>query len=341
VAWFFKSRVHIAVLEDNVNRIKAVVALVMLGALIAGCSGSGGSNLTPGTTGPAFSSPHKLHPSDTLGGVGNYALNILLTDAPPQIGGMTASAVNLGIDSVAVINNGQATTLESFSTPYVVNVMNNAGTPSPIAIGQFYQGSYQQLRFTIDIASSNVVANGQAFPLSFMTGENPLSSAGAGPSSFSYGSPGTVSMVVNGNFSIGGDPAAAVDADFNALESLAPGPPGTIVARPTLFAVADGLAGKADGVVLNASGSPVSGATVVALDQSGNVANTTSTDVNGAFDLHTIGQGTYQLVIYNSYNTVAGQTLTATGNSSTAASVQGPMITVTAGQTAQVGTIAD
>ncbi len=324
------------------NRFKSAVALVTLAALAAGCSGSGASTPATMTPSSAQAGRAKLHPSDTLGGVGNYGLNILLTDAPPRIGNMTATAVNLGIDSVAVINNGQATTLASYSTPYVVNVMNNPGNPSPIAIGQYYQGSYQKLRFTIDVASSNVVgSNGQTYPIQFLIGSTAQSTAGAGPTTVTYGSATTVSMVVSGNFSIDGDPAAAVQADFNALESLAPTSSGGVVARPTLFAVADGLAGKADGVVQSASGTPVAGATVVALDQNGNVANTTSTDQNGAFDLHTIQAGTYQLVIYNTYTTASGQTLTASGNGSSAASVQGPTITVTAGQTAQIGTIAD
>ncbi len=325
-------------------RFKSAVTLVVLAALAAGCSGAGGT--TPATVTPSASLTGRsnVHPNDTLGGVGNFAfglLNILLTDAPPRIGDMTATAVNLGIDSVGVVNGGQVTTLATYSTPYVVNVMNNPGNPSPIAIGQFYQGSYQKLQFTIDVASSNVVANGVTYPIQFLVSAPSQSSAGAGGGTQTSGNTKTITVVVRGNFSIDGNPAAAVQADFNALESLAPSASGGVVARPTLFAVANALAGKADGVVQSASGTPVAGATVVALDQNGRVANSTSTDQNGAFDLHTIQAGTYQLVIYNTYTTASGQTLTASGNGSSAASVQGPTITVTAGQTAQVGTIAD
>ncbi|HTU63295.1 MAG TPA: carboxypeptidase-like regulatory domain-containing protein, partial [Polyangiales bacterium] len=106
-------------------------------------------------------------------------------------------------------------------------------------------------------------------------------------------------------------------------------------------AVPGGTAGAASGTVQNSSGGPVSGATVVALDASGNVANTTNTDQNGNFTLHTISAGTYQLEIYNTYTTAVGQTNTASGNDNTSASLQGPSVTVTAGQTTAIGTIAD
>jgi hypothetical protein len=323
--------------------LKPVVVSLVLAGLAAGCSGSSGSPVPSAvTSSPAGAS--KLRPSDTLGGVGNMGvgmLNVLLCDAPPRIGNMTATAIDLGIDSVAVIDRGTVTTLATYATPYVVNVMNNAGAPSPIAIGEYYQGSYHRLRFTIDVASSNVVANGQSYPIAFLTHVPTQSSVGAGITTVTGGNARTITMTVRGDFQIDGNAASALQADFNALESLAPGPDGGIVARPTLFAIPDALAGKVDGMVQSASGTPVSGATVVALKPDGSVANTTSTDANGVFDLHTIAAGSYHLMIYNAYTTASGQTLTASGNGSSAAAVNGPTVTVTAAQTNNVGTIAD
>ncbi len=93
--------------------------------------------------------------------------------------------------------------------------------------------------------------------------------------------------------------------------------------------------------MVTASGVHVGGDTVAAIDENGDVANTTSTDSYGDFDLHTIAAGMYHLVVYNTYRTASGQVLNADGNGSSAASVAGPSVTVSPGQITQVGTIAD
>jgi len=329
-----------------VKRFKSAAALALLAALAAGCSGgaSGGGGLTPTTSTPA-AAKSGYHSKDTLGGVGNFALGalaVLLTDAPPNIGGLTPTAINIGIDSVQVNSGGQTVTIASFSTPEVVNILANPGTdPSSIGIGQLVNAPYSHLSFTVDVASSNVVANGQTYPIQFLLGQSTQSSAGAGSTSFSSGNATTITMGVKGGYLINGSPAAAVQADFNAMESLTLNSSGQIVARPTLFAVPQGSAGDAGGTVVNSSGGPVAGATVVALNSSGAVANTTFTDSNGNFTLHTIVAGQYQLVIYNSYTTAVGQTNNASGNDNTSTSFQGPSVTVTAGQTTAIGNIAD
>jgi hypothetical protein len=303
---------------------------------------SGGSNAGSALPSVANAGAHaKARPADTLGGVGGL-LSILLGDAPPSIGGLTPSAINLGIDSVAVVSNGTVTTLAQYPTPYVVNVLAAQNDPSAIGIGQYFSGAYQQLQFTFDVATSQVVAGGQNYPITFLPGSAQLSSAGAGATTSSTGNATTVTVTVNGNFAIDGYPAATVKADFNALESLAQTPNGNIVSRPTMFAVPGSLAGAISGTVVSStSGGPVSGAVVVALDQNGNVDNTVATDSNGTFHLHTIAAGMYTLVVYNTYTTASGQVLNAVGNGSTASSVAGPSATVTAAQVTQVGSIAD
>ena len=355
------------------KRFKSTAALALLVALAAGCSGGAGGGGGSSAIAPPTTNVSKggYHSNDTLGGIGNLAfglLKILLTDAPPNIGGMTPTAINLGIDSIQVQSGGQTVTIASFSTPYVVNVMAQPGTdPSSIGIGQLVNAPYSNLSFTIDTATSNVVANGQTYPIQFEVGAASQSTVGAGSTTTTTGTPATITMTVAGGFLINGSPAASVQADFNAMESLtttaATGPASAaagpaalagpaaaapvgagaqvqIIARPTLFAVAQGTAGDASGTVVNNAGTPVVGATVVAIDSNGNVGNTINTDQNGNFTLHTISAGMYQLVIYNNYKTAAGQMNNATGNDP-GASVQGPSITVTAGQTTSVGTIAD
>lgn len=346
---------------------RAPLVAVSLLILLSACSGGSNSSPAVPTVVDQSTGAHaKSRPADTLGGVGGR-LSILLGDAPPTIGSLTPTAINLGIDSVAVVSNGQVITLAQYPTPYVVNVLAYQDTSSPIGIGQYYSGTYQQLQFTFDVATSQVVAGGQNYPITFLPGNAQLSSAGAGattsttanvptgnaltgnapagsasPGSAATGSAPSVTVTVSGNFTIDGYPAATVKADFNALESLAPGPNGSIVSRPTMFAVPGGLSGGIAGTVLSStSGAPVSGAVVVALDQNGNVDNTVATAADGTFFLHTLAAGAYTLVVYNTYTTASGQVLNATGNGSTATSVTGPSTTVTAAQATQVGTIAD
>jgi hypothetical protein len=289
-----------------------------------------------------------MHRGDTLGGVGDgplhlvgAALNILLGDGPPVIGGMVAQSVNLGIDSVQVINNGQSYTIATYSTPVVVNVMANQGSPSSIGIGSVWSQSYTGVSFTIDQASSNLVdTNGNVHPLYFR-GSASQSSAGAGSTTTITKGTGNMTMAVTGNFTVDGNPAGAIQADFNAMESLNVDSNGNVYARPTLYAVPTALAGKADGTVVNQNGTPVVGAVVVLEDSSGNVQNTYATDSSGNFDLHSVTAGTYQIYVYNNYTTASGQALTAAGNTNSSASFAGPSVTIQAGATAQVGTIAD
>jgi hypothetical protein len=332
-----------------VKRTKTAAALALVVALAAGCSGSGTGSLPTTAISPSTDSARPVvHSGDTLGGVGNFAggvddglLSVLLTDAPPQIGGMTPTAINLGIDSVSVVENGQTVTLEQFSTPYVVNVLATQGDPAAIAMGQASALPYSRLQFTVDVATSNVVANGQTYPIQFLTDMQTQSTVGAGVTTRTTGDSQTITMSVHGGFLVNGNPAPAIQADFNALESLSLNSQGQIIARPTLFAVPQALAGDATGTVQSRSGAPVRGAVVVAVDSNGNVDNTTSTDQNGNFDLHTIAAGPYSLYVFNAYTTASGQNLSATGNSNGSMYFEGPSVTVVPGQFTSAGTITD
>lgn len=319
-------------------RTPPIAALLLLAVLTA-CSGGAGESHLPAVT--PSSTQASRHPQDTLGGVGGL-LSILLCDAPPNIGNLTPSAINLAVDSVAVVSNGQVVTIAQYQTPYIVNVLQQQnGNAASIGIGQYFSGAYQAVQFTFDASQSAVVANGTNYPINFVQHNNARSTAGAGGSTAITIDSGKVTVTVPGNFLIGGNPAASIQADFNALESLAQNNSGQIVSRPTLFAVPGSQAGAINGTVTNRSGAAVSGATVVAIDANGSVANTTSTDATGAYNLHTLAAGTYTLVIYNSYTTVVGQTVTASGNSNAAQSVTGPSVTVTGQTTTQAPALQD
>lgn len=316
---------------------KLPLAVLLVLATLTACAGSGSTHLPsiPSTT------PQRAKkPQDVLGGIGGL-LNVLLCDAPPQLGNLTPTEIDLGVTSVGVVSNGQVNTIAQYSQPYIVNVLAAQTDPSSIGIGQYFSGTYQAVQFTFDIASSHIVANGSNYPISFVAGSDARSSAGAGSSTTVSVNNTTVTVTVNGNFMIGTSPAASIQADFNALESLAMTSDGSIVSRPTLFAVPYTESGDIEGMVANSSGGAVTGATVVALDASGNVANTTSTDSNGAYHLHTLWAGSYHLVVYNSYTGVSGQTLNASGNGNTAQSVSGPTVTVDDQATTQAPVIND
>jgi len=348
-----------------VKRLSSIGALVVLIAVLTGCGGGSGSGIpttsvtqgqsktSPGASGTTTSAwivkPTTKHTQDVngggngLGGLLAGVLDILLGDAQPALGNINVAQVNLGIDAVNVVYNGQVTTIATYSTPNVVNIMSNGGDPSAIGIGNLYTGNYDHVQFVVDTATSNVVdTSGNTYPIQFEIGQASQSTVGAGQRSVTTGTSSTVTMTVGGNFTIGGSPAAAIFADFNAMESLAQNGSGQIVAQPTLYAVGAGNAAEIQGQVLNANGQPVQNAVVVALTSAGHVANTTNTDANGNFDLHAINAGTYQLVVYNNYTTASGQQLTAQGaDASIGASFQGPSVTAPAGQITQAGTLND
>ncbi|HTV93475.1 MAG TPA: carboxypeptidase-like regulatory domain-containing protein [Verrucomicrobiae bacterium] len=348
------------------KRYTSICALLALIAIVSGCSGSSGSAV-PSTSGLATSaktsptSPGAKHADDTIGG--GAKLKVLLGDAPPVIGSLIPTSINIGIDAVNVIYQGQIINIATYSTPYVVNIMANQGQPSNVGIGQVYTGNYDHIQFVVDVPSSNLVANGTTYPIQFLAGQATQSSVGFGTGSTTVvgnaavmanstaapaptPNPNQITMTVGGDFLIQGSPAAQIQADFNALESLNMNASGQIIAVPTLVADASVNVGNVSGTVLNQAGTPVASAVIVALDASGNVANTTNTDANGNFSLHTLdvndGGGVYQLVIYNNYTTASGQNLTASGaDASTGAFIQGPSVTVTAQQTIALGNLAD
>jgi hypothetical protein len=348
-----------------VKRSTSIGALIVLIAVLSGCSGSSGSTV-PSTSGSTSAkttptSPGSKHVDGTLGGVGNK-LKVYLGDAPPVINGLIPTSINIGIDAVNVVYQGQIINIATYSTPYVVNIMANNGAPEDVGVGNVYTGNYDHIQFVVDVPTSNMVANGTTYPISFLTGQATQSSVGFGSGTVTTAgnaytlanstaqpaptpNPNQVTMQVGGQFDLLGAllPAATIQADFNALESLNQTSSGQIVAVPTLVAGATLNVGNITGTVLNQAGTPVSSAVVVAIDANGVVENTANTDANGNFILDTLTGGVFQLMIYNNYTTASGQNLTASGaDASMGAFFQGPTgIAVPAGATLSLGTLAD
>jgi hypothetical protein len=291
--------------------------------------------------------PNIMKPMDVGGGPSGTRLNVLLGDAAPDISGRTLKRLDLGIREIDAVENGQVTVLASYDEPRIVNVLaHQDDSGESVANANVARNEYQQLRLVVDLPSSGVKFEGeQRAPLTFLVNVASASSLGAGVSTVtSSDGPAAVDILVTQPFSIPVDHTNAVRLDFNAFESLALDSAGNALARPALFVAPIDDMGKVKGHVLNPNGSPVSNATVVAVAQDGSVANTDWTDDKGRFVIGTLRSGTYTLVVYNSYTTAVGRTVTASGESASNASRQsftGPTVTVTGGQTTAAGSIAD
>lgn len=322
--------------NSALSRVAFGLSIVLLSA----CSG-GGSALTPGASGGDNGGVKR--PTETLGGLPLLPIDINLGDAAPRLGSLVPSEIDLGITEVDVVSNGTVQPLVKYPQPHVINVLAAQDHPRSIGIGAVWSDQYQRIRFVVDVASSKVVASGADYAIAFPTSDiAPGSVASNGSTTVEALSGGSIAMSVSGAFVDGNDPASSVEADFNAFESLALDDAGGIEARPTLFAVPSDQAGKIAGTVVNQSGAGVSGATLVAFDANGNVANTDNTDANGGFKMHTLAAGTYHLMLYNAYRTAAGQSIASANASDAAPSiVDAGYVTVSAGQTTDVPAVND
>jgi hypothetical protein len=293
------------------------------------------------------SQPHFMQPMDVLGGPGLHLLNVLLGDAPPNIAGKDLQRVDLGIREIDAIQDGQVTVLASYDHPRIVNVLaHQDDSGESVADTSVARSAYQQLRLVVDVPSSDVKFKGEhATPLDFLVNVATSSSVGAGATTVTASDgPSAVDIVVSQPFSIPQDHHQVVRVDFNAFESIALAAGGNAVARPSLFVAPIDNMGSIKGRVLSASGSPVANATVVAVASDGSIGNTDWTNDEGRFKIGTLRSGTYTLVVYNSYTTAAGRTVSAAGesaSSASAASITGPTVTVNAANTTSAGTIRD
>lgn len=319
----------------------ALVSVCLIG--LGACSHQSGS---VGSVLPA-SNPHgrTVIPKGVYGGIGpavSSLLSVLLGDAPPNLGGNQMSALNIGVKEVDAIENGQTTVLAQFSTPYVVNVLNEPGNSGQnIATAQSARSDYQQVRLVVDLPSSTgVFANGASMPINFQTNDPTLSTVGAGSNTTTTPIDShTVAIVLNQPFSIPSDGTNAVRLDFNAFESLTLAANGSLNAQPTLFVAPVDNCGSISGQIMD-NGNPVQNAVVVAYAADGSIGNTGSTDSNGNFSIHTLNSGTYNLVVYNSYVNAAGMSFTSSSPSQQK-SAPGPQASVSGGQDTNVGTIQD
>ncbi len=284
-----------------------------------------------------------VRPMDTYAGPMGYAL-VSLLDASPMLNGKTVTHFVVGIREVDAVANGQIVPLISFASPYPVDLLQYQNGNS-LSLGQVSlpAQSYTQVRLVLDQPSTQVsFSDGSTLPGVFKTNSSSMSSSGAGNST-SASNDATIANAVdvtfNAPFSVASGGTLALSADFNVLESIAKISSSSITVRPVAFG--GNAAGQITGTIVNQSGAPVQNAVVAAIASDGSVGNTGGTDQNGAFNLHALKGGTYQLVIYNAYTNAAGQSITASGQSNSSTSFTGPTVTVTPGSKISAGTIGD
>jgi hypothetical protein len=317
-----------------------------------------GQSATP-TALPPYNPQNIVQPFDTHGGIAT--MDVEVGDAPPAFLGNALARVNLAISEIDVVDSrGNSQVVAKYAVPFVVDLLQYQGG-SGASVGEASVGNlqtYQQLRFVVDTAASSVLyTGGLSAPLNFATGGDSSSSHAGKTTSTSYLDAGHVAITRTGSFTIGSGASELVNADFNLMESLTPPSIGSergngnhgnsgkgslgLTVRPTLFVAANSNEGMITGTVVNDNGRPVSNAVVVAVGPGNQVGNSVATDASGNFLLHTLAAGSYRLEVYNQYTNSAGANFSSRGASSDNNLLNGRTITVSPGQTANAGTIAD
>ncbi len=274
------------------------------------------------------------HTKGTYGGVPTIVgellqlVDVLLTDAPMFPSG---SQVNLAVVEVDGLAGGQVYPIITYSQPVVINVLDLQTSALDLGTASIPAMKYDGLRFVVDPTQSSVVTGGATYAPSFGVFDSryAFTPFSAGLANVDFMQPfdatqGPVSMLV----------------DFNVAESVNILPSGGAEIGPRLEAVPWDQSAVVSGTVANAAGSPVTQATVVALNADGSVAASTLTNANGYFEIHALRGSTYSVVVYNSFTAETGVTFSAIG-ADTTGPVTGPSFTVPDGYRANVGTIAD
>ncbi len=322
------------------NKHVALASAILMSLGLAACGGHGTQSL-PAATQSAGAGV--LKPLDVTGGIGPSSYSLFMGDAAPWFSGRTLSHFYVGIREVDVLLNGQIIPIaQSGSSPYTMDLLAyQNGSQLQLVQAQISQNTYTGMRFVLaPSASSAVFTDGTTMPVTFVT--NNGGNGGPGASTMTSTDPNmadAIDVTLSGAFPISSDSPASFNIDFNALESMTLSN-NTVRVRPALVA-SSGAQGSVSGTIVNQSGSPVQNVVVAAVAADGTIANTALTGPLGRFNVHALNSGTYTLRIFNSYTTVSGQQYAASGQTSTAASFNGPTVNVGAGSSVAVGTLAD
>lgn len=319
------------------HKLVAVFAAVIL---LPACSGGAGSSSSlppaPGIAAAAASSqPLSISgarrlPQDGFGGVFGF----LIGDAPPRIaqgnGYLYPLQINVAITEIDVTrSDGMTVQVLTFSPAQIVNLLDYKTSLFNLGSGRVPVGQYTSVTLVLDIALCGVSFGGSKNPMNFQAPSKSATAPSANAST-PLGS-NLVAVKIPVSATVNGINPTQISMDFNVGEAVSLSSTGFMM-TPVVFAAPAGSAAAASGTVTNKKGKPIDGATVVAY-QTGTwtVANTGTTDSNGAFTLKNLAAGTYNLYVYNHYTTAAGQGNDGHGQSQDDPSkggIAGPQVTI-------------
>jgi Carboxypeptidase regulatory-like domain/Domain of unknown function (DUF4382) len=337
----------------RMNR-SAIVSLAGLIALSA-CSGGGSTgnpahNVSPSSvklapfTIPSTTSPAALKSESAAkakrktkdfgdgtgfpGGTPTFTGDMEFLDAPNFGPG---AQINLAIVGVQAMSAGTAYDLVTYDTAVVINTLDFQRESLVLGSNNLPAQSYDGVRLMIDTSQSNVVSNGQTYPMtfgSFDPSTHAFQASSATVASFDVAMPfdgtaGSVHLLM----------------DFNAVDSIAL-VNGVAQVGPALVGTNGAHSAVIAGSVVNNAGAPVSSATVQAIRPDGSVAATTESANDGSFELHAIRSGSYQVVISNNYVTRHGHIITSS-NADTTDALPGIPVTIPDGYRADLGQVKD
>jgi uncharacterized protein DUF4382/carboxypeptidase family protein len=262
------------------RRVVAAAALAGMAAFAAGC-GSGGS-------------------SSGSGG----SLSLLMSDAPPNLGNVTA--VNVTVTKVEVHpGDGTETTDPATDTNWktvwqgsqtynllsLANVADLSKLPLIVNRGSLSAGHYDSLRMTIDDGKSDangptITVNGQTQPLTVPSGSQ--------------------SGLKSKKFDIASSQDTVLLLDFDVAKSVLQTGSGTYMLKPVIELAPATLTASVTGEVVDSTGAPMS-ALVNVKDASGAVVGSSITTVtgtasapsatDGVFAVHGLPSGSYTVEV--------------------------------------------
>jgi hypothetical protein len=230
--------------------------------------------------------------------------------------------VNVGLDGVQLLTSSGAVPFITNKKPQVTNLIDLQDHPLNFS-GKAPGGQYAGVRLLVNTANSNVTIGKMTVPIVWGSPGHPTTAPVIAVDfgcSFALGAnaaPGKGNG--NGNSKHG----TQLTLDFNVMQSVR-FLNGTIYVQPSVTAA--NAAAQITGNVKNVAGNAVSSATVVALDGSGRIVNSTATKSDGSFTLHALPPGMYTVQVRNRFVTASGETVAAVGADAGAAPSQGVVL---------------
>ncbi|MBV9270996.1 MAG: DUF4382 domain-containing protein, partial [Candidatus Eremiobacteraeota bacterium] len=207
-------------LTVNVTRIAAAAVFALS---LAACAGHG-TGITPGSGSAPSNRAHLLKPQDSIGGIGTRTMSVNLMDAAPVLNIGTVQHVNLAVTRIDVLQNGNYTTIASYDTPKIIDVLAHQDDNGATAgAGLVNSVTYDGVRLVVDTTHSNVQTATSTYTMSFVNAASQASSSLGSASTTAFESTNTVDMTFNHSTTINGDGSDGIELDFNAYESLADG----------------------------------------------------------------------------------------------------------------------